>query len=477
MNTAPASASTPAATSARISAARTVLKNTFRPDEHTMVLKSSYFWSRAMLWTIVTVTVGVVIWSCVSELDEVVHAVGKLQPRGSVLDVQTPVAGVVAEVLVKEGQAVHAGDLLVRLDHKVAQSRARGLQEQLASMKAEQGFYEQLFKRSTAPVAPQSLPPELIDLAKNHATLLAEDKLLRAILDTNSDNFSLSPDQTHLFSEEQKNRIENYERVTGQLDQARLLEQNTKKIYEAYSSLLASGAGAKVDFLQREAAWIESVARVKNLEVQQQNLLTQFRKDALTRLGENTKRLAEIEANLSRAGLENSQRISEIAGKLEAAEEELQYHEIKSNSDGVVFQVVATKPGHVVAAKDIVVKVVPSDELVAQVDITNRDIGFINTGLECEVEIDTFPKREFGFLEGKVYFVGSDALPPTETKRFYSFPAKIELSRQGLAIRNKTVSLQSGMSVNANIKVRKRRVINLFLDNVLRPIDKIREVR
>jgi HlyD family secretion protein len=475
----PASPATPAPHTGTAPASewKTTLRNTFRPDEHTMVLRPTYLWSRAMLWTIVLVTVGVVIWSCVAELDEVVHATGKLQPRGSILDVQSSVPGVIAEMFVKEGQSVRSGETLARLDTKVAQSRVRSLQEQLASMKSEQSFYEQLFKRSGAPVAPGSLPPDVVDLAKNHASLLAEDRLLRAILDSNSDTFSLSEDQKNLLSEEQKNRIENYERITSQLEQGRLLEANTKKIYEAYSSLLASGAGARIDFLQREAAWIESVARVKNLESQQQNIATQFRKDALTRLGENTKRLAEIEANLTKTGLANSQHISEVTARMDAAQEELGQHEIKSIADGVVFQIVASKPGHVVGAKDIVVKIVPTDELIAQVDITNRDIGFINSGLACEVEIDTFPKREFGFLEGTVYFVGSDALPPTDVKRYYSFPAKIEFQRHELVIRGKSVPLQSGMSVNANIKVRKRRVINLFLDNILRPIDKMKEVR
>jgi HlyD family secretion protein len=442
-----------------------------------MVLQPTYFWSRTMLWTIAVVTVAVVVWSCLAELDEVVHAVGKLQPRGSILDVQSPVPGVVSEILVKEGHKVHAGQVIVRLDTKVTLSRVRSLQEQLASMRAEQAFYEQLFKRNTVAVTPGSLPAELVDLAKNHASLLAEDKLLRAILDSTAESITLSADQKKLLSEEQKNRVETYERINSQLEQARLLEQNTKKIYDAYSQLLASGAGAKVDFLQRESAWIESVSRVKQLESQQQNIATQFSKEVLLRMGENTKRLAEIEANLTRAALANSQRIPEISSRLDAAEEELQQHEIKSTSDGVVFQVVAHKPGHVCTAKDIVVRIVPSEELIAQVDITNRDIGFISEGLACEIEVDTFPKREFGFLEGKVYFVGSDVLPPSENRRFYSFPAKVEFQRQELVIRGKAVPLQSGMSVNANIKVRKRRVINIFLDNKMRDFSKMREVR
>ncbi len=452
-------------------------KMAFRPDANSMVLRQSYAWSRGMLWTIIGVTVAVIIWACFAEMDEVVHALGKLQPRGSVQEVQTPVSGVISEIMVKEGEGVKKGDLLVRLDPKVANAQVRSLQDQLTSMNSEQAFYDQLFQRGATPIAPVSLPADIIDLAKNHASLVAEDNLLRAIISSSADGANLNIDQKNLFTEEQKDRIENYERISSQLQQARLLEANSKKILEAYSKLLASGAGSRVEFLARESSWIDAVAKLKNLENQQQNIVTTFRKDAMTRLGENTKRIAEIEANLTKARIANSQRIFEITSRLEAAQEESAYHEIKSPSDGIVFQIVSSKPGTVVAAKDIILKIVPSEELIVKVDITNSDIGFVSAGLPCEIEVDTFPKREFGFIEGEVYFVGSDALPPTDVKRFYSFPAKISLQKQHLTIRGKQVVLQSGMSVSANIKVRKRHVINLFLDNILGPLDKMKEVR
>ena len=138
---------------------------------------------------------------------------------------------------------------------------------------------------------------------------------------------------------------------------------------------------------------------------------------------------------------------------------------------------VASKPGTVVAAKDPVLRIVPSGELIAKVDITNRDIGFISVGMPCEVEVETFPKREFGFIKGEVYFVGSDVLPPNEVRKFYSFPAKISWANQSLQVRDKNIALQSGMSVGVNIKVRKRHVINIFIDSLLGPVDKMREVR
>ena len=448
-----------------------------RPDANSMVLKQSHVWSRGMLWTIVLVTMAVIIWACLAEMDEVIHAIGKLQPRGSVQEVQSRVSGVISEILVKEGQAVKLDDTLVYLDPKVAKAEVRSLEDQLNSMKSEQAFYDQLYRRDGSAVAPVTLPPEIVDLAKNHAALIAEDGLLRAIIGSSSEGVNLNIDQKNLFTEEQKDRVENYERIKSQLDQARLLEANSKQILEAYKKLLESGAGSRVDYLARESSWIDAVAKVKNLENQQSNILTTFRKDAMTRLGENTKRISEIDAGLSKARLANAQKISETVSRLEAAKEGLDYHIIKSPSQGVVFQIVATKPGAVVGPKDIILKIVPSEELIAKVDITNRDIGFISQGLPAEVEVDTFPKREFGFVKGEVYFVGSDALPPTETKQFYSFPAKISLEKQNLTIRGKDVTLQSGMSVSANIKIRKRRVINIFLDNLLGPIEKMEEVR
>lgn len=456
---------------------RASLREALRPDANSMVFRQTHVWSRAIIWTIVAVFIAAVLWACLAPMDEVVHAKGKLEPRGSVREVQSPVSGVVSEVLVKEGQSVVAGESLIRLDPKVAAAEVRSLEEQAESMRAERSFYDGLFRRADSPSAPDSLPPEVADLAKNHASLVAEDKLLRAILDSSSEGSSLDPDQTALFAAELRDYEENLQRVKEQLKQAREVEAKTGNILARYKRLAADKVASELEMMSREVEHIQSVARVKDLESQEENMLTAFRKEVRTRLGENSKRIAEVEANLTRSRLANAQRLAETESRLAAARESLKYHGIVSPSDGVVFKIVSSKPGAVVGAKDVVLKIVPSGELIAEVDITNRDIGFISPGMPCEVEVDTFPKREFGFIAGQVMLVGSDVLPPTEVKPFYSFPAKISLDRQFLTVRNKDIPLQSGMSVSVNIKVRKRLVVNLFLDNLMGPVEKMREVR
>ena len=120
----------------------------------------------------------------------------------------------------------------------------------------------------------------------------------------------------------------------------------------------------------------------------------------------------------------------------------------------------------------------PNDTLVARVFITNKDIGFVtqqfynkDEPLTVDVRIDSFPFSEFGDVEGVVTHIGSDALPPDEVNPYYRFPAEIEMESQALG---EALPLQSGMSVTANIKLRKRRVIAILSDLFVRKIDSLR---
>lgn len=494
------------------------LRHVLQPDSDTMVLRQTHFWSRSIMWIIIGTFILTVVWACFAPIDEVVHAQGKLEPRGSVRDVQSPVGGVVEDSMVREGDSVKAGQTLVRLDSSVAAAEVKSLEERLASMQMERAFYDSLFSETVASEsAPASVPREIADLSKNRTGLQAQNKLLRRLRDetgklhaailasdlstakTDSGDpvaeqlsqmkalvegdfareLTLEADLDNLkfFANELTSLSEQYLRSRAQLEELRKIEQNKKLAFEAFTKLNQDGNLSRVDYLSRQSELLNSIAQVKNLEAQTQNIPTVFKTETNNRIQENGKRIAEIDANLTKVRLENLQRISQAESQLAAARETLTRHEIKSLSDGIVFEMVATKPGTVVAAKDPVLRIVPSGELIAKVEISNRDIGFIAAGLPCEVEVDTFPKREFGYIVGKVYYLGSDVLPPNEVKKFYSFPAKVSLAKQSLVVRNKEIPLQSGMSVGVNIKVRKRHVINIFLDSLLGPIDKMKEVR
>ncbi len=197
-------------------------------------------------------------------------------------------------------------------------------------------------------------------------------------------------------------------------------------------------------------------------------------------------KVIEIEASINQADLEGKReksqlraRIVELKSQVVDAEENLNYKSIKSPAKGIVFNLKLTSPGYVSQLNEPVLKIVPFNNLEADVEIPSRKIGFIRTGQAVDISIDSFPSTDFGVLKGKVLSVGSDALPPDPQKQrnSYNFPATIHIEKQYLTIKNGTeLPLQAGMSLTANIKLRDVSYLQLLLGSFQSKLDSLREL-
>ena len=124
-------------------------------------------------------------------------------------------------------------------------------------------------------------------------------------------------------------------------------------------------------------------------------------------------------------------------------------------------------------------KIVPYDNLEANIEIPSNKIGFIKVGMPVEISIDSFPASDFGILNGEVKSIGSDALPPSQldNRPEYRFPAIIKLENQQLIFRgNKRLPLQVGMSLTSNIKLRKVSYLQLLLGTFQEKVDSLGEL-
>jgi len=195
-------------------------------------------------------------------------------------------------------------------------------------------------------------------------------------------------------------------------------------------------------------------------------------------------KVIEIEASINQADLEGKReksqlraRIVELESQIVDAEMNLNYKSIKSPAKGIVFNLKLTSPGYVSQLNEPVLKIVPFNNLEADVEIPSRKIGFIRTGQAVDISIDSFPSTDFGVLKGKVLSVGSDALPPDPQKQrnSYNFPATIHIEKQYLTIKNGTeLPLQAGMSLTANIKLRDVSYLQLLLGSFQSKLDSLR---
>ncbi len=168
-------------------------------------------------------------------------------------------------------------------------------------------------------------------------------------------------------------------------------------------------------------------------------------KDLYTRISENEKQIAAIDSQLNKEIVENDKKIAEITNQITQATQNLKYQEIRSPVDGTVFELKTYTEGVVNAnSMEPLLQIVPDNNLVAKVYITNKDIGFVTarfaesqkTGepVKVDVRIDSFNFSEFGDIKGTLEWIGSDALPPDQTNPNYRFPAKIKLDAQALNI-------------------------------------------
>jgi len=469
-------------------------------------LRAPPIWSRALLWSIIAFTVFCLLWMMFARIDEVVIAEGKLEPVGAVREVRSPVGGVVEIASVKEGETVQQGQKLLRLDQKVTTSQIASLQVICDSLNAENEFYlRQLSNESDNAALDAKLPGEMRALAQDRAALLAESRRLRAQLAHSIEGQNLPTDQRELFDAAEADlavrvaeATRSLEQAEGQLEGSRnqlekilLLLDNNQKTLASYTMLARSQVVSEQDRLRyegemlrtaMEAAKLRSSIAVLEVEIRKNretraSIEPDYRKIALDGLEANRQRLAEIDTRMSRAVLDNKQRLAQTQSQITQIDSSYGYQEVTAPVGGVIFDLQARQHGDVVAAGDVLLKIVPGDALVAKVSLPNKDIGFVREGMEARVRIDSFPFREFGDIAGRLSFVGSDALPPTQTVPFYSFPAKIELDSQLIFVRGRAVKLQSGMSVQVLIHVRQRRVIHLVLDLLLKPTERLGEMR
>lgn len=471
-----------------------------------VILRQSPKWSRAIVWTIVSVTALTVTWACLAKVEETVPTQGKLEPKGIVQPVQAPVGGVIKELHVKEGDTVEPGQALITLDQTTARVDLKAARELKDRLLAENAFFRAQLNGDFSVQAPASISADLQQRMRDREALLANNKLYRAQINGTvkgldaSQRDRLATAQSELNSQQRINALQ-VNQLREQLTQTSLQLANAKsdlrtnqEILKRLRRLLDEGAVGELTYLNQEQEVNNRLTQVNTLEQEEARLKFQIsqaqqeinrtglesRRSLQDRISSNDERIAELDSQLTQRILENDKQVQELNSRITQLEQTLKYQVLTAPVGGTVFNLKANEPGYVVTAPtssqfaEPVLEIVPSDSLVARVYIPNKDIGFVKVGQPVDVRIDAFSFSEYGGVEGQLKSIGTDALEPNEIFPFYRFPAEIELDKQYLESNGQSLKLRSGMSVSAVVKLRKRRVITFFTDMFVRKIDSFR---
>ena len=472
-----------------------------------LVLRQSPKWTQAILWTLVgSVTFGL-LWAAIAKIEESVPAQGKLEPQGAVKEVRAPANGVLKEILVKEGERVKEGQAILRTDATAAKAQLDALTKLRKNLQEESQFYRSVLNGDRAPISTSTvatIPADVLALARSRDALISEQQLYRMQVSGGGANLSgdqqdrLLANQAELSSRSQAADASITQSVEqlNQIQTKRAGRQESlainKKILNDIKGVAEQGGISRIQFLKQQEEVLNTESEIRQLEQEEArikaaiaegksrltNTFDTTRKELTVQIGDNTKRIAEIDSQFSKAIADNEKRLSEVDGQIKQAEVALQYQELKAPVSGTVFELKAGL-GYVANTNtsESVLKIVPDDQLVAKIYITNQDIGFVKEGMPVDVRLDSFPFSEFGDIKGTLTSIGSDALPPDQANPTYRFPAKVTIEKQALNVNGREIRLQSGMSLSANIKIRDRTVISLFTDFFVKNTESLKFVR
>jgi hemolysin D len=468
-----------------------------------IILKQSSRNSQWMLWLLIGSTVVAIVWANVAKIEEAIPVQGKLEPQGQVKNVQVPINGVIRKINVKDGQSVKAGDVLLEVDPEGPKAQLKSLQEVRANLEQENQFYQSQLNDTDQFEGALRISPQMLSLTKSRSALIAENRFYQSQLDgsaiamTDQERSRLQADQMESSSRAMavELAINQLQQQINQAEERRKNAEDNLKIEDGIlkdiTPLAESGGLSRVQFLKQKQTVDNKRSEIIQIQQEKAKLQAEIaqagakvvnnvaidRKDNTSKISANLQKIAEIDSQLSKAIVENNKKIAETNSQLTQASQLLKYSAVKAPVAGVIFNLKANTPGYVANPSETILTIVPNDSLVAKVMITNRDIGFVRPGMPVDVRIDSFPFSEFGDLKGELIAIGSDALPPSEIQPFYKFPAVIKLSGQSLNANGHPIRLQSGMSLNANIRVRERTVISVFTDAFAKASESLKFIR
>ena len=387
-------------------------------------------WSSALIWLCTVLFGGTLIWAFTAKIDQTVTVRGRLEPSGSVREVDSPSGGVVSKVFVKEGDLVKQGQPLFDVEAKGLASRRKALETTLSLYDLQARALKSILRSDGDPSRFEPLPPIPI----------VDDPLLDAQLNT-------ARQQSQQF----RSQLEQLASRLGSRLETLLLKE---RIANDYKPLFEGGGMSRTQYLS------------------QLNQVQEMRADVATLREERSRVIGAVAGQLNQI----DRQIIRIRAELVGLKEAISYRTVRAPIDGKVFDA-KVSPQTVVNGDQMVLKLVPANRLQARVEISDGDIGFVKVGLPVNVSVDSFPSGEFGYIRGTLIKLGSDALPPDQRSSQYRFPATVSLKEQSVVAGDQQLNLQSGMGISANIKLRSRPVITIVSDLFTKQMDGVKRFR
>ncbi|NJL22625.1 MAG: HlyD family type I secretion periplasmic adaptor subunit, partial [Leptolyngbyaceae cyanobacterium SM1_3_5] len=461
-------------------------------DDSALSLPQPAAWTLRLTQVILVGLTAGAVWSIVARVDVVVDAQGKLEPISQSQAIQSRVGGVVTAVLVREGEQVDQGQLLMQLDKTTQLNQLKALLPQQEQLVAEIAVLRTARRGgSIESVANQvRVSPELIHRAQDRMLLVAQ-------LSGNPVGLNAQQRQRYeLFQRQIRDRLALNQlagsslntQIAGidtQINEREYQSQVESELLTRLQPLVSQGAISRTDFLRRtvdvntlQSQLNQDRLQRRNLQLNQLQTQVEGRQVVASVYQDLQRQLGELDAEFDSTIQSSQRQLIQVNSQLEQVKADLDQQDLRAPADGVVFDLQAKLPGVVAQPGQELLQVVPSESLIARVQVANADIANIRVGMPVDVRVDAFPFTEFGSIDGVVSKVGSEAIATdSQTPGQTVFPVEVRLDQQFLQQQSEQSVLVPGMTLVSNIRVRERAPISYVTEELTKAIDRMRAVR
>jgi len=409
---------------------------------------------RALLWSILALMTVTTLWLFLAKIDVVVTARGKVIPSGEIKVLQPIETGVISGIHVTEGEYVKKGQVLMDIDPSVTDTNLDSKQKNLELLTVETA-------RLTALIKDTEFKPEKLTQDKN-------------LLDT----------QTLIYETKRVGYHQQLQLIKEQINQVNSQIQATKEDINRAHKLSKSATDREkrlLEVIDIIAAQEYESAHKEVIEYEEQGLVKEHEvSKLLSKLTELSEQKLLVTQDYQNKLLEELTEKRKEATMLKVEIKSITFKQSKqhlnSPVDGYIGKIHIHTVGGVVTPAEKLVTIIPKNApLIIKATLLNQDSGFVKKGMESSVKIDTFDFQKYGMIHGKVSHKSDDSIEDEKLGPIYE--VYIQPQEHYLTVNGEKINLRSGMSVTAEMKVGKRRVIEFFLYPIIKYLDEGMSVR
>ena len=405
-----------------------------------------------MLFSIIALVIFGIIWAAVSEVEQRTRGEGQVVPTQEIQVVQSKEGGIIAEILVEEGEQVKKDQVLLRLSDIEASSEGRGTEARSLSLRAKKARLE-----SESTGKEFVMPQDIIE--KSPQVAATERSLYESRQKELQNSYAILDDRISKASAELS---EVGSQINSLYQSKKLLQQELTLTRE----MVAKRAVPKLEQLRLEREVQDLSGQINSLSEKKKGLEAEVEVSKKERASQDDKFRSQALGEMNAVETE----ISGLEESLKTIGDRVYRSEVRSTVDGIINKIAIKTIGGVVEPAMKLIEIVPlDDELKIVARVAPGDIAFLRPGQDVKVKITAYDPQKYGALHGKLMRIGASTVHDSEGNPSFEIEVRTDKNHMGTA--DNPLPITPGMVANTEVITGKRTILEYLLKPVLRARD------